>query len=71
MARTKDIDKDSITWWSNPDHKLQSQYGHVTYRQWCIAEAQRMTAKGNPCTVSTDEKTGKIAVSRACRLHKL
>ena len=49
-----------MTEWGNPDgsvtaivrgkggkkHKILSQYGEVTYREWCEREMERINAKG-------------------------
>jgi hypothetical protein len=30
--------------WDNPSNKLQSQYGFITYKEWCEREAARIGA---------------------------
>lgn len=30
--------------WDNPNNKLQSQYGFITYQAWCEKEAARIGA---------------------------
>jgi len=52
----------NITVWGDPKSMLQSQYGNVTYREWCLCEVVRMCANGGQAVVV--EMGGMVAVAR-------
>ena len=54
--------KKPITRWCNPDEKISTQWGYITYRQWCEKEVARINRNGD--TTKVIEKNGLIAVSR-------
>lgn len=41
---------------------MDSQYGRITYHQWCNKEIERMTAKG--ASVILLEQDGMVAIGR-------
>jgi len=52
----------NITTRGEPKSMLQSQYGNVTYREWCEKEVVRMRANGGQAIVV--EMDGMVAVAR-------
>jgi hypothetical protein len=52
----------NVTTWGDPKTILQSQYGNVSYREWCNKEVVRMRANGGQAVVV--EKFGMVAVAR-------
>jgi hypothetical protein len=50
----------NITRWGNPDSMLDSEYGRVTYRQWCNREVERFRAAGREVAIVTND--GMIAL---------
>lgn len=60
--KKEDDDKNTITTWSRPNEMLQSQYGNVTYREWCELEKARMLTHGRKVVVV--ELDGMIALAR-------
>lgn len=55
--------ENNITVWGNPNEKLKSQYGNVTYLEWCTKEVERMRAGGKIAKVV--ERKGLVAVQIA------
>jgi len=51
-----------VTTPDSPDHKFSSGYGHVTYREWCEREVERMNSKAD--NVYVYEHCGQIALVR-------
>lgn len=49
-----------VTVWGRPEERLNSEYGIVTYQEWCEKECVRV---GDGTTISTDEN-GLICVTR-------
>jgi hypothetical protein len=43
------------TVWGNPEHKLQSQFGFISYAEWCAKESARMNAQGANTHVVWDQ----------------
>ena len=39
-------DRKNMTVWEKPTHKMQTQYGLVTFHRWIELERQRMREKG-------------------------
>lgn len=52
----------NLTTWGGPQSVLASQYGNVTYREWCEKEVVRMRANGGLAVVV--ERNGLIALAR-------
>jgi hypothetical protein len=52
-----------LTEWSQPSEILNSQYGKVTYREWCDKECARINERGDGVKIVTRED-GCIALSR-------
>lgn len=50
-----------ISIWGDPNSKLPSQYGNVTYREWCQQEAQRINKSGGSAFV--EELNGEVCVA--------
>ena len=53
----------SLTHWGRPHELLQSQYGEVTYREWCEKERDRINKRGDGVRV-VENAAGLIALSR-------
>ena len=65
MTTTKQQTLDTrknITVWGEPKSMLQSQYGNVTFREWCDREVVRMRANGGQYVVV--ERYGMVAIAR-------
>lgn len=65
----KDIDSrpmnmnKALTIWEPSNSKIISQWGEITYEDWCIKESARMNANGGDTLVCREPK-GYIAVCR-------
>lgn len=61
----KDKEDKMITEWERPRHRMEeTQYGSLTYQEWCGREVSRINASGSDnAKIITDAK-GLIAVSR-------
>lgn len=56
--------KPSVTVWDHTGEVVKdSQWGPLTYRQWCDKEAERMNAAG--ASVHVVEKDGYVAICRS------
>ena len=62
MKSNAEINPDEITVPSNPDERVQSQYGSISYLHWCELEAARINRPTMPATVAY--RDGKVYVSR-------
>ena len=52
-----------ITHWEQPHHKFESQYGHVTFRDWCYLELDRINGHGDSVRIIT-RNDGALALYR-------
>ena len=52
----------NITVWETPNTMLQSQYGNVTYLDWCEKEVVRTRANGRQAVIV--KMKGMIALAR-------
>ena len=52
--------KKYITYFGNPNEFLKSQYGRITFGDWCKLEAVRI---GQGAFVETDDK-GRVAICK-------
>ena len=50
-----------ITQWVDPAGHIDSQYGEISYQEWCEREVKRISPK---CMIK--ESHGKIAIFKAC-----
>ncbi len=53
----------SITHYENPKFKLDSQWGRITYLEWCELESARLNAAG--AHTSLGWRDGYVAIVRA------
>jgi hypothetical protein len=53
----------AVTVWTDPNEKLLSQWGLITYADWCLNESRRMNACGGDVLVC-QEPEGQIAICR-------
>jgi hypothetical protein len=54
---------DCLTIWDKPNDQLNTQYGRITYLDWCEREASRLTASGTKAHVAKST-TGKVCVKK-------
>ena len=52
-----------MTLWTRPDEVLKSQYGKVTYREWCEREIQRIASTGGNARL-VERPDGYVALFR-------
>ena len=52
-----------MTLWTRPDEVLKSQYGTVTYREWCEREVQRIVTTGGHARL-VERPDGFVALFR-------
>ena len=61
------IEERAITVWDHPTHSSsrlsETQWGSLTYQQWCVKESERMNKAGGNTSVHTRED-GNIAIIR-------
>ena len=50
------------TVWGSPTETLKSQYGEITYADWCEKEKDRFESKGGKYAVESHK--GKVALYR-------
>ena len=55
--------KKSVTVWDHPNSRIDSQYGDISYRQWCEKEVERMNRNGG--NVKLSEHNEFIAITRS------
>jgi hypothetical protein len=53
----------AVTVWEEPGNELLSQWGKITYAEWCQLESKRMNSQGAN-TIVCQEPDGKIAICR-------
>jgi len=63
MSRKNGGGERQITEYADPGETFTSQYGTVTYREWCEKELARINAGGSKAMIGTD-KDGNIALVR-------
>ena len=52
---------DLITFYGSPDIKLHSEYGFITFLEWCIKEVARINKANKNVVIHTNE-VGSIAI---------
>lgn len=57
------MSKKTLTEWSSPNEIINSQYGKVTYREWCQKERDRINVRGDGVMI-VERADGFIALSR-------
>lgn len=58
----KEDELDTMTSFRNPELVFLSEYGMVTFRQWCIAEIARLARQGRRSRIVYDNY-GRMAVT--------
>jgi hypothetical protein len=53
----------AVTVWEDPKNRLESQWGTITYQEWCIKESRRMNNNGGDTLVCREPK-GLVAICR-------
>lgn len=59
-----EVEKKTITRWLNPTLTFASQYGKLTYLQWCECEQDRMNRLHAESVRVVRNDQGEIALSR-------
>ena len=64
-----------ISVWGNPDTKLNTQFGLVSYREWCERDAERIRGGGGQaivlsCSNWLNEKTGETTHAKMVCIAK-
>jgi hypothetical protein len=54
----------AVTNWEPPNSKFYSQWGEVTYLDWCHKESKRMNSVG-ASTIVCEEPEGLVAICRS------
>ena len=52
-----------VTTWGQGDEPLESQYGTVTYREWCALETDRINAASGRQRVRVVERSRTVAIA--------
>lgn len=52
----------SVTHYENPNFKVDSQWGRITYLEWCTKESNRMNSAG--AHTSIHWRDGYVAIIR-------
>lgn len=53
----------AVTVWEESTKRLESQWGTITYLDWCIKESRRMNKNGGDTLVCREPK-GLVAICR-------
>ncbi|HMP68214.1 MAG TPA: hypothetical protein PKA76_02615 [Pirellulaceae bacterium] len=56
-------EKNRISLWLNPNEQITSAYGRVTFKEWCVKEAHRLSRRGDNVLVGSN-KQGRVALFR-------
>lgn len=52
-----------ITKWGHESETIDSGYGKITYREWCLKEVERLNVKGDSVVI-VERTAGSIALAR-------